>query len=221
MNLITVLFGLYSVKNVNIPLFLTFRRCAIIFTIMVQYITQGTIPSGIQQLCTALMLSGALTAGWDTIDSGLFGYLLVMGNNLSQSMYNVAASTQKPEQKLSAFELNFYFASIGLPLMYVITNYQGEFHLISEALNGDNFDLKANIFISGISGILITMFNLLTVMVVGPLAINIGGIIKDVLLTYLGFILFSDANLTAKVALGLLMSFTGAIIFTHDKVTAA
>ena len=104
--------------------------------------------------------------------------------------------------------------------MTALTVSQGEFHLIPDALTSGNFDLITNIFISGFSGILITMFNLLTVMLVGPLAINIGGIIKDVLLTYLGFILFSDATLTAKVAAGLLMSFLGAIIFTYDKVTA-
>lgn len=32
---INVIFGLYSVKLVNIPLFLTFRRCAIFATIII------------------------------------------------------------------------------------------------------------------------------------------------------------------------------------------
>ena len=35
LNIVTVLFGLYAVKNVNVPIFLCFRRCAIIFTIIV------------------------------------------------------------------------------------------------------------------------------------------------------------------------------------------
>lgn len=37
-NLVTVLFGLYSVKLVNIPLFLTFRRCAILATVILNII---------------------------------------------------------------------------------------------------------------------------------------------------------------------------------------
>ena len=35
LNMFTVLFGLYSVKNVNVPLFLCFRRCAIFATLTV------------------------------------------------------------------------------------------------------------------------------------------------------------------------------------------
>jgi putative Mn2+ efflux pump MntP len=38
MSMLSVLFGLYSVKFVNIPLFLTFRRCCILATIIVQYV---------------------------------------------------------------------------------------------------------------------------------------------------------------------------------------
>ena len=33
--IVNVIFGLYSVKLVNIPLFLTFRRCAILATLII------------------------------------------------------------------------------------------------------------------------------------------------------------------------------------------
>jgi len=38
LNIFTVLFGLYAVKNVNVPIFLCFRRCGILCTIIVEFI---------------------------------------------------------------------------------------------------------------------------------------------------------------------------------------
>lgn len=41
MRVVEVLFGLYSLKAVNIPLFLTIRRCSMITTIIVDYLYAG------------------------------------------------------------------------------------------------------------------------------------------------------------------------------------
>ena len=53
--------------------------------------------------------------------------------------------------------------------------------------------------------------------VAGPLAINISSILKDVLLTYAGFIFFNDVRATTPVLLGLALSFVGAIKCIHSK----
>jgi hypothetical protein len=45
MRIVEVLFGLYSVKAVNIPLFLTIRRCSMLTTIIVDYLYQGKAPT--------------------------------------------------------------------------------------------------------------------------------------------------------------------------------
>ena len=36
-NAVSVLFGLYSVKSVNIPIFLTFRRACLLFTVLIGF----------------------------------------------------------------------------------------------------------------------------------------------------------------------------------------
>jgi len=45
MRIVEVLFGLYSVKAVNIPLFLTMRRCSILTTILVDFLFAGKKPN--------------------------------------------------------------------------------------------------------------------------------------------------------------------------------
>jgi len=83
LNIFTVFFGLYAVKNVNIPIFLCFRRCAIICTIIVEFVISFTLPGIPKGLCAIIMVAGALVAGWETLDSGSFGYFLVFCNNFS------------------------------------------------------------------------------------------------------------------------------------------
>jgi len=122
-SIVSVLFGLFAVKLVNIPLFLTFRRCAIIATIIVQYIIDSKVPSRNLSIAATLMVTGAIIAGYETLDSDMFGYFLIWGNNFVSALQFVFTSNYNADKKVTPFEINFFFACIGLPLMLAITIY--------------------------------------------------------------------------------------------------
>jgi len=44
MNIITVAFGIYAVKYVSIPIFLTFRRCSLLTSFFVDYLINRKTP---------------------------------------------------------------------------------------------------------------------------------------------------------------------------------
>ena len=53
--------------------------------------------------------------------------------------------------------------------------------------------------------------------IASPIAMNISGISKDLVLTYVGFVFFDDAAFTQLTALGLFISFLGAAsYFMHQ-----
>ena len=120
--IIDVLFGLYSLKAVNIPLFLTFRRCAMVTTIIVDYFVGGKTPSQTLLISAFFVVVGALIAGYETFDSNAMGYILIMGNNFSSAFANVVTAVYNEKKVVQAFDLNFYFALIGLPLSFAITS---------------------------------------------------------------------------------------------------
>lgn len=66
-------------------------------------------------------------------------------------------------------------------------------------------------------GIIITLSVLMVCTVVSPVAFNITGNMKDVVLTYVGFMFFNDASLTFFVGLGLTISFAGAASYALDQ----
>lgn len=84
-------------------------------------------------------------------------------------------------------------------------------------VNPESKVLQMYVMASGLSGIMITITTLMTVCICGPLAVNIAGTLKDVGLTYVGFIFFDDVTLTESVAVGLTLSFAGASYFVYDK----
>ena len=77
MNIFQVLLGLYALKNINIPLLLTNRRCAIFATICVQKLVENKTPEKNLVIAASLMLTGAVVAGWTSFDANIIGYLFV------------------------------------------------------------------------------------------------------------------------------------------------
>ena len=217
----TVMFGLFAVKGVSIPIFLTFRRCGCLATITVQYFVEGKYPSSKTAWSTLIVILGAIIGGYETLDTELFGYMLVWGNNFTQSIYNVVMSKLNSDKRITPFEINFFFALIGIPISACLVYNEGEIMTLYDVLLNPttrNPNLATLVLLSGFSGILITLSSILTVTICGPIAINIAGIIKDVGLSYIGFAFFDDAKATPLVLTGLAFSFTGAISMAFENI---
>merc|ERR1719453_96158 len=89
-------------------------------------------------ISTFFVVVGGVIAGYETLDDDLFGYFLIMCNNFATALVNIVASVYNEKKVVNAFDLNFYFALIGLPLAAIITSQTGE---LTE-LGGIMFDNK-------------------------------------------------------------------------------
>jgi hypothetical protein len=132
----------------------------------------------------------------------------------------VFTSKYNSNKEVAAFEINFFFACIGFPLMLSLCILQNELPDLTRVYFDpapEDKGLPLMILLSGCFGIVITMTSILTVTTGGPLAINIAGILKDVGLTYAGFLFFDDVKATISVLIGLALSFSGALVFLGTK----
>ena len=131
--------------------------------------------------------------------------------------------TQKynSRKQIGPFEINFYFACIGLPIMTFLIWRKGDYQQLLEIFityKTPNVGLQSFLFFSGIGGFLITMNILLVVTLCGPIYINIAGTSKDVVLSFLGVAIFQDQELSLKFFVGLALSFLGVSYFTYAKM---
>ena len=116
-------------------------------------------------------------------------------------------------------EINFYFGCMGLFLLVIYNfavtdNYMQLIQLVMDPVQGQA--AIAWLVTSGILSVTITLSMLSVIILAGPIIVNVIGNIKDIVLTYLGFALFNDQELTMVVALGLAVSFCGA---SHTLIT--
>jgi len=135
--IIDILFGLFSVKAVNIPLFLTVRRCSMITTILVDYLYANKKPSSTLLISSFFVVMGAIVAGYENFESDMWGLFLITCNNFTSALSNVVTSVYNEKKIVQAFDLNFYFALIGLPLSFSIIYSSGEFVDLSTVFFGD------------------------------------------------------------------------------------
>lgn len=222
MNMIGVLFGLYAAKFCNIPLLLTNRRCVILATILMQMCLEAKYPDGKLIFITSLMVAGAIVAGYESLDSNGVGYIYVWMTNFTQAFQNVFTSKYNSQKQVAAFEINFYFACLGLPIMLFLTLNKGDFWDLYGIFTASDpqVGLIVLLLVSGSFGFIITMNVLLMVIVCGPIALNVTGTCKDLMLTFVGIAIFNDQKITPSFIVGISLSFTGAGIFTYQKVSA-
>ena len=122
---------------------------------------------------------------------------------------------------VNAFEINFFFSLIGLPLMLGVVTSTGDISALYQVIfepADDAEGLRFMLLVSGCFGFVITMSILLTITLCGPIALNISGTLKDVVLTALGFFFFpNDVQVSTSLFIGLTLSFTGATYFSYNK----
>ena len=83
--LVPVIFGNFALSYTCIPLYLAFRRCGLLSSVVVMFFWDGERPSKAIVLSTFLVTTGAIIAAWETFDANLLGFLCVWSYNFSQS----------------------------------------------------------------------------------------------------------------------------------------
>jgi hypothetical protein len=78
--------------------------------------------------------------------------------------------------------------------MLFLTIQSGDFWTLYEIFTSatPNYGLQGMLLVSGAFGFVITMNVLLVVTICGPIAINVAGTCKDVILTFVGIAIFQD-----------------------------
>ena len=116
--------------------------------------------------------------------------------------------------------MSYIFACVGLPTCIMISLYQGEFSQVFNVFFNPytfNRGLAVCAILSGLFGISIEFSHNLAASLCGPFATTLSSCMKDAVLTYIGFIFFSDLEPTDAVMLGLALSFSGSAYYTFQK----
>ena len=81
--LIPVTFGAFALNYTSIPIYLAFRRCGLLSSVIVMYLWAGEHPSRGVMFSTALVTLGAVIASSENFSRDFIGFLCVWSYNFS------------------------------------------------------------------------------------------------------------------------------------------
>ena len=116
-------------------------------------------------------------------------------------------------------DITFSFGLFCLAVITPLVYFNGDLEKVLDQWNTDKgVELAIRIAVNSVICVFHTYLTLLTVTVAGSDGVNIAGILKDVGLTYVSFMFFSDVTVTSDMLWGLTISFIAAIVFALLKL---
>ncbi len=114
-----------------------------------------------------------------------------------------------------------YNSISALPLTLLGATVLGEWSYTMHFEHAHDPQFWFSVMVASFAGVFITYIVFLCTTVNGPLVTSITGNAKDILQTVLGAVLFRDFTPTVKNVSGILISFTGAGLFSYIKLLDA
>jgi solute carrier family 35 protein len=146
----------------------------------------------------------------------MIGYGLIILNNIATTIhFNRIKTVSTNNPGISVETISFFMSSLSIPILLVLVQFEDEsaFNL----MNRSN-DFYFLLGVSCMSGITLTFSQNLCTVVNSPITTSITGNVKDVGLTFVSFLIFTDVVATPWLIVGLVMSLAGAFIYSYPQI---
>ena len=120
---------------------------------------------------------------------------------------------------LIGLDITFGFGIVSLCTLLPYLIVTGEINLIiGFVIGGNGADFIYKYITNCLACLCHTYLTLMAVTVAGSDGVNISNILKDVGLTFIGFVYFDDVQLTIEIVVGLSISFVAALFYIRMKI---
>lgn len=131
--IVNVVMGLSAIGNTNIPIFTSLRRLNALFMLCAEYFVLNSTPSRGVIVSVSIMIFGAIIAGIGDLNISLYGYAIVLVNNLCTTLHSVLLKKlQQRNHNLTEVCILYYNLLLSLPFLFLVALLSGQ---IEEALS--------------------------------------------------------------------------------------
>ena len=219
--------GMLAMKLVSLPMYTTLRRTTVVFVMALEHITAGKGSSPLVKLSVAVMLAGALVAGWKDIRFDLLSYAIVFTYNGFTALYLVLINRISTRERreanhehrapLTQWDFMYYNNLTTIPLLALTVAATGETQslLQSPFLSSPLFHLS--LLASSLLAFVLNYAIFRNTAVNSALTQTVAGQAKDVVVVAIGVWAFEDGALDAGGALGVALGFAGSLGYAVAK----
>uniref|UniRef100_A0A0K2TT52 Sugar phosphate transporter domain-containing protein n=1 Tax=Lepeophtheirus salmonis TaxID=72036 RepID=A0A0K2TT52_LEPSM len=213
--LANMLFGLVVTQELSLPMITVLRRFSILFTMVLQYLLLKSHFNFPVLVSVFFMMFGALIAASHDLSFNMFGYVIIMLNNLSTALNSVITKKKLNNREIGPYGLAYYNSLFMIIPMIILCLITRSFELVLgfSALY-DPFFICQYVCSCFLGFLLIFSSNLCT-QINSPLDTNVIGCLKNIIVTYIGMIFGGDYIFSWINFVGVNISILGSLIYSY------
>ena len=212
---IYVLSGVTALRYLSVPMYGLLRRGTTLAVVAGEYAMFGKVVSRNALGAIAIMMAGALIGVSNDLSFNPLGYLYIAVCCASTALYLLLIRKLKGELRVNETTLLFYNNVLSLPIMVVyLLFFTNEVGSVLSFPHLTDVRFQALYLVAASQGFLLNLCIFRCTTVNSPLTTNITGMIKEVLTTALGLVIFGDYVWNAKNVLGVVVGLAGGITYS-------
>ncbi|OAF71870.1 Solute carrier family 35 member D2 [Intoshia linei] len=207
--------GLMSTRNLSLPMFVALRRFTIIFTLIMEFMLLGIVPS--RKICTSvvIMMFGSVFAASYDFSFDFIVYSIILINDAATTFYNVISKQKLENNQFSKETLIFYNSINALPLLLIQTFLIEDLGNVTSYIYWRDSTFLTIFTITIVFGYIYNISITLCTKYNSPLTTTVVGIIKNIITTYIGIMTDPDYTFNVPNCIGLHLSLFGAILYSY------
>mmetsp|Transcript_315 Transcript_315/g.904 ORF Transcript_315/g.904 Transcript_315/m.904 type:complete len:328 (+) Transcript_315:347-1330(+) len=209
-NVLNLASGLMGTAGLSVPMFIALRRFTLLATLLLERVIDRKRHDSMTHMTIAVMLAGAVIAALTDLTFNVRGYAAVFVNNLVTALFLVMIKRISSKAGLTTTGLLFYKALLSIPMLLVLAYASPE---VSQALAYPGLRKTSfQLVVAGAAalGVTINHSTFVCTRVNDAMMTTVAGNLKNVIVTVLGAVLFSDYIFSWPNCAGLTLSMIGA-----------
>ena len=209
-----IVFGMYALRNTDIPMFATLRRLTVAVTVVLEFLVLAKRPQGMVVCAVAVMIVGSLIGGWGDLHYDPLGYFYVLVNNAITALYLVWMKRTCNETKLQhdQWGVMYYNSLLAIPVLVLFALFNGEAARVMSFPHLNSVGFQLSFAISAIMSFLMNASTFWCTKVNSALTTSVTGQVKNVATSFISIVAFGVVATPALLA-GLSVGLTGSFLY--------